>query len=74
MMKYLSTKIFFMFSDCFQIPGSGGSGRSEHVEELQRSVESYLARAHDNINMAGIYEVSNTRYTSTLCCDQINCL
>ena len=41
---------------CFQIPG--GSTPSEHVAELQRSVESYLSQCHDNYNMAGICEVS----------------
>ena len=41
----------------FQIPS--GSSPSEHVAELQRSVETYLSQCHDNYNMAGICEVSH---------------
>ena len=41
----------------YQVPGS--SSPSEHVAELQRSVETYLAQCHDNYNMSGICEVNN---------------
>merc|ERR1719330_121231 len=47
-----------------QIPG--GSTPSEHVAELQRSVESYLSQCHDNYNMAGICEDVMSQICSTL--------